>query len=98
MKRSRQGHNAKISEFKVHLGKYLKEVKLGQEVTVFDRETPVAKLVPYLAEQENQVEVISPSRTWKEVSDKWLAKSSASEATPLKKSSLAYLQDDRDSK
>ncbi len=36
----------KIAELKSHLSAYLKKVRLGAEVLVLDRETPIAKLIP----------------------------------------------------
>jgi prevent-host-death family protein len=38
---------AKISELKARLSAYLAEVRGGGEVLVYDRATPVAKLVPF---------------------------------------------------
>ena len=37
----------RIAELKSRLSAYLQKVRRGQEVTVFDRDTPVARLVPY---------------------------------------------------
>ena len=37
----------RISELKAHLSEYLRHVRRGHTVEVLDRETPVAKLVPY---------------------------------------------------
>jgi len=37
----------KISELKAHLSEYLRHVRRGHTVEVTDRDTPVAKLVPY---------------------------------------------------
>ncbi len=41
----------KISDFKAHLAKYLKQVKKGQEVEILDRGTPVARVVPFSLEE-----------------------------------------------
>jgi len=40
---------AKISEIKNHLSRYLALVRRGEEVRILDRQTPIAKLVPILA-------------------------------------------------
>lgn len=40
---------AKISEIKNQLSRYLAFVRRGEEVRILDRQTPVAKLVPILA-------------------------------------------------
>jgi prevent-host-death family protein len=39
--------SAKTSELKARLAHYLRLAREGREVTVKDRETPVARLVPY---------------------------------------------------
>lgn len=39
--------SAKVSELKARLSAYLAEVRLGETVIVCDRNTPVARLVPY---------------------------------------------------
>lgn len=39
--------SAKISELKAHLSEYLAEVRRGSTVIVCDRDTPIARLVPY---------------------------------------------------
>lgn len=38
---------AKVSELKARLGTYLAQVRRGDTVIVCDRNTPVARLVPY---------------------------------------------------
>ena len=38
---------AKIFELKNRLSAYLREVKNGHEILIMERETPVAKMVPY---------------------------------------------------
>ena len=37
----------KISELKAHLSEYLRHVRRGHTVEVMDRDTPVARLVPF---------------------------------------------------
>jgi len=37
----------RIAELKARLSEYLRRVRRGHEVTVLDRETPIARLVPY---------------------------------------------------
>ena len=37
----------RIAELKARLSEYLREVRRGHPVTVMDRQTPVASLVPY---------------------------------------------------
>lgn len=38
-----------IAELKAHLSEHLRSVRGGRTVTVLDRETPVARIVPYEA-------------------------------------------------
>jgi prevent-host-death family protein len=57
---TRSGHNlvmrlAKISELKTHLSKYLAEVRRGKTVVICDRDTCIARLVPYREELDNFV-------------------------------------------
>ncbi len=96
MTRSLRSRKVKVSEFKVHLGRYLKEVKTGGEITVLDRETPVAKLIPFV--EEPSLEIVSPSLDWAETDAIWKEKTKAKPPTVLKKSYLEYLTEDRDSK
>lgn len=37
----------KIAEFKARLSYYLKAVRSGKEVTVMERDTPIARVLPY---------------------------------------------------
>jgi prevent-host-death family protein len=39
-----------IAELKAHLSEYLKSVRQGRTITVLDRETPIARIVPHPAE------------------------------------------------
>jgi len=39
----------RISELKAKLSKYLRAVRRGETITVLDRETPVAQIVPFPA-------------------------------------------------
>ena len=41
------GRVVKVSELKAKLSGYLARVRLGETVTVCDRRTPIAKLVPF---------------------------------------------------
>lgn len=42
----------KVAELKTRLSAYLRAARRGHAVTVCDRETPVARLIPYTAEGE----------------------------------------------
>ena len=45
---------AKVSELKAQLSRYLDRVKAGEEVVITDRGTPVAKLVPFPAADDDE--------------------------------------------
>ena len=40
-------NDIRIADLKARLSEYLRKVKRGHAVTVLDRETPIARLVPY---------------------------------------------------
>ena len=44
---------AKISELKARLSAYLAEVRGGGEVLVYDRATPIARLIPFTDAQDD---------------------------------------------
>jgi prevent-host-death family protein len=44
---------AKISELKARLSAYLAEVRGGGEVLVYDRATPIARLVPFQEDRDD---------------------------------------------
>ena len=44
--------SVKIAELKAKLSEHLREVRRGHSVTVVDRETPIARLVPYTSDAE----------------------------------------------
>jgi prevent-host-death family protein len=44
--------SVKIAELKAKLSEHLREVRRGHSLTVVDRDTPIAKLVPYTADAE----------------------------------------------
>ena len=94
--RDQKGTAVKVSEFKVHLGRYLKEVKAGHEITVLDRATPVAKLVPISKDLEEDIQAVPPVLSWIEMHNKWLTLATTESATVLKKSTLEYLSEDRE--
>lgn len=53
----------KIAEFKAQLSYYLKVVRSGKEVTVMDRETPIARVVPYRTERGKRLSIHPATRT-----------------------------------
>ena len=51
---------AKVSELKAQLSAYLSEVRRGDTVIVYDRNTPIARLVPF-QEEPDDVVIVEPS-------------------------------------
>jgi prevent-host-death family protein len=51
----------KVAEIKAHLSAYLREARRGRSVTICDRETPVARLVPVETESALIVRPRSPA-------------------------------------
>jgi prevent-host-death family protein len=49
-----------IADLKAHLSQYLRRVRRGRSLTVLDRDTPVARIVPY--ESETSLEVRRATR------------------------------------
>lgn len=54
--------DVKIAELKARLSSYLAEVKGGKTVIVYDRQTPVARLVPFESEPDDLVIVEASAR------------------------------------
>lgn len=55
----------KVAELKARLSSYLRSVRRGHPVTVCDRDTPIARLVPYPGQGE--LSVRGPLRSLREV-------------------------------
>lgn len=56
----------KVAELKAQLSAYLRAARRGHTVTVCDRDTPVARLVPY-AEHGDALTSRLPIRAWGEM-------------------------------
>ncbi len=70
----------KIAEFKSKLSKYLRSVQRGNEIVVKDRETPIARVVPYTPPHTRLV-VRRPTKSLKEV-EKLLRQSTPANLAP----------------
>ena len=81
---------ANVAKFKSQLGQYLRLVKTGDEVIVFDRKTPVAKLVPYQEEKPFKLETIKPTELFN-----GLREFVGKPIKGIKTNSLAILLEDR---
>ena len=55
-----------VAELKAHLSAYLRAARRGQPVTVCDRDTPIARLVPY-EPVNGALSVRAPLRALREV-------------------------------
>lgn len=82
------GKTVKVAELKAQLSAYLRAARAGHAVTVCDRETPVARLVPYEVADEPLV-VRRPTRALRDVKLPRLR--------PRSLNSLAALLDERQS-
>jgi prevent-host-death family protein len=74
----------RIAELKARLSEHLRSVRKGRTLTVLDRDTPVARIVPYTAEP---IEVRRATRRFREVK--------LPPAPAAATDSLALLLDDR---
>ena len=61
--------DVKVSDLKAKLSAYLAEVRTGKTVVVYDRSTPIARLVPYVEEPDDLViiEASAPPRDLKTI-------------------------------
>jgi prevent-host-death family protein len=53
--KKKPAEQAKIAEFKAHMGEYLQGVREGQPLVLYDRNTPIATLTPYVREEDTLV-------------------------------------------
>ncbi|MFN8644174.1 MAG: type II toxin-antitoxin system prevent-host-death family antitoxin [Candidatus Binatia bacterium] len=58
---------AMVSELKARLSAYLADVRRGQTVVVCDRATPIARLVPYAPEADDDFEVVPATTSAREL-------------------------------
>lgn len=63
---SRREKTVRVAELKARLSAYLRAARRGHPVTVCDRETPIARLVPY-TESGESLPVRKPLRSLREV-------------------------------
>ena len=56
-----------VADLKAKLSEYLRTVKRGEEVTVYDRNEPVARIVPFTA--RGALVVREPARSYKSFRD-----------------------------
>ena len=54
----------RISDLKARLGEYLRSVRRGHSVVVLDRDTPIARIVPYERPKE-RLQIRKPVRRYR---------------------------------
>lgn len=57
-----------VAEFKARLSEYLRAVRKGRELTIYDRDQPVARVVPYAA-SAGRLQVREPVRSYRTLGD-----------------------------
>jgi prevent-host-death family protein len=84
-----------IATLKAKLAQYLRLVRAGQDFIVLDRQKPVAKIIPFSAEDGLMLESVAPKQNWKSLIALLKANDDLSPKTTLKKTALEYLKEDR---
>lgn len=56
---------AKIGELKTHFSSYIQKVKKGGEIVVTERNTPVAKIIPFPEKKEKLLIIHKPKQPYK---------------------------------
>lgn len=51
-----------VAKLKAELSGYLRRVKRGQEVVVYDRDTPVARIIPYERAEQRGGLIVRPAK------------------------------------
>jgi prevent-host-death family protein len=88
-----KSRGVKTAVLKSHLSEYLNKVRKGQEITVLDRNTPIALIIPFPADQKAQIECIQS-----EEDPSLLKKIKGKKFGKAQKSSLELLLEDRDAR
>lgn len=52
---------AQVSELKARLSEFLAGVRAGGDVVVYDRVTPIARIVPFEPAEDDDLEILEPS-------------------------------------
>lgn len=61
-------NTVRVAELKARLSEYLRAVRRGRELTVFDRDQPIARLVPY-ASGSGRLQVREPTTAYRTLGD-----------------------------
>ena len=57
-----------VAQFKARLSEYLRAVRKGREITIHDRDQPIARVVPYAA-AAGRLQVREPTRVYGTLGD-----------------------------
>lgn len=60
--------DVRVAELKARLSEYLRVVRRGRELTVYDRDQPIARLVPYAA-PAGRLQIREPVRAYRTLGD-----------------------------
>jgi len=85
--------NVNIAKFKARMGKYLASIKRGDEVILLDRQTAVARVIPYRADDILPPEIRQPAVPFRKV-----VKRNVRSLEERKIDSLFYLLQERGSR
>lgn len=85
-----------LSNLKTHLSQFIRSVKGGHEVIVYDRQIAVAKIVPYTG-NETGFFATEPVKTWEQVVKTFTENNRSRKPSKLRKNSSFYLNEDRGS-
>jgi len=59
--------NVRVAELKARLSEYLRSVRGGHEITVYDRDQPIARIIPYTP--SGALSVREPTHTYRTLGD-----------------------------
>lgn len=81
----------KIAELKSHLSEYLNKIRKGKQITVLDRNTPIALIIPFPTRPPSQVDCTEP-----EEDPSLLSKMKGKRFGKPNRTSLELLMEDRE--
>lgn len=61
-------NTVRVAELKARLSEYLRAVRKGRELTVYDRDQPIARVVPYTV-PAGRLQVREPIRSYRTLGD-----------------------------
>lgn len=53
-------NHVKIGEFRNHCSAYLRRVKAGENIVIYDRDEPLAQVIPLVREKKPKLSIIKP--------------------------------------